>query len=372
MCKLNSMPRLAHFTAVMKSPKKPKINRIAARMVVVHAWQKCRGDLDRVMFRTGKPRRYIVKWVQHFKKYRHVNDKRRCGRPHSLNAQQAGALSALVQQDKSVPVAAAQLRKEGVIPKSVSNRTALRAVSIESGFKTAVPRPLLTAAAKQKRLAFSKRKFRVGNLVAIDSSIFPLWGYQPRRGRWVLKGTRPTQPKPVRSQKLHVYAGISKHGKTKLMYVTGTTHLPKLYHKADGKQLYDGVCAQEFQDIMEQQLYPQAKAIMQRAGQPEPVFLMDGAPPHTARATTDFLQAKDIKYLHGWPPNSPDLNPIENLWAHLKREVYAGSPTSLAALKAALEAAWARVPDRLPKRLMASFTRRLKKCVERAGEHTGY
>jgi hypothetical protein len=74
MCKLNSMPRLAHFTAVMKSPKKPKINRIAARMVVVHAWQKCRGDLDRVMFRTGKPRRYIVKWVQHLKKYRHVND----------------------------------------------------------------------------------------------------------------------------------------------------------------------------------------------------------------------------------------------------------------------------------------------------------
>jgi transposase len=209
-------------------------------------------------------------------------------------------------------------------------------------------------------------------LVPIDSSIFVLWGYQPRRGQWVPKGTRPTRPKPVKSQKLHVYAGISKHGKTKLVYATGTTGLGKRYYRAGGKGKYDGVCSREFQDIMELHLYPQAKAIMQHAGQPDPVFLMDGATPHTAEDTIDFLRAKGIEYLHDWPPNSPDLNPIENLWAWLKRQVYADHPRTLAAQIASLEAAWDRVPARMLRKLMRSFNKRLKKCLEREGEHTGY
>lgn len=346
--------------------------RYAARCNVIFVWKKCRGDLDRVVYQTGQRRRFVVKWIQHYKKYGNVEDSKRSGCPRRLNAQQEAALSAAAEQYQSVPQAAAQLRRQGVIPKSVSVKTARRAVNKASSYQTPVSRPLLSATAKQKREAFSNRRFRMGNLVAIDSSIFTAWGYQPRRGRWVHRGTRPTLPKPVKSQKLHVYGGISKHGKTKLIYVTGTTGKAKCYFKPDGKQLYDGVCAREFQDIMETQLYPQAQAIMQHAGQPDPVFLIDGAPPHRAKATTDFLQAKGIQYVHGWPPNSPDLNPIENLWAWLKREVYAVPRKSVTELTAAVEAAWARVPDSLPKKLMASFSTRLKKCRQLKGEHTGY
>jgi hypothetical protein len=148
--------------------------------------------------------------------------------------------------------------------------------------------------------------------------------------------------------------------------------MPKVYYKAGGKGLYDGVCSREFQHIMEQYLYPQAKAMMQSAGQQEPVFLMDGATPHTAADTVTFMQARGIQYLHGWPPSSPDLNPIENLWAWLKREVYADHPTTLAALTASLEAAWDRVPASMLKKLMRSFNKRLRKCLQLQGEHTGY
>ena len=356
----------------MKCTNTKSFGRYAARCLVISEWRKCRHDLDRVVYRTGKRRSFVLKWVQHFQKYGNCEDRKRSGCPRRLNAQQAAALSAGAEQYQSVPAAVAQLRQEGVIPKSVSVRTARRSVLKASSYETPVPRPLLSASVKRKREAFSKRRFRVGNLVAIDSSIFTAYGYQPRRGRWVPRGTRPTQPKPVRSQKLHVYAGISKYGKTKLIYVTGTTGTAKRYLKPGGKQLYDGVCAQEFQDIMKAQLYPQSKVLMQRAGQPEPVFLLDGAPPHRAAATTDFLRDQGIQYVHGWPPNSPDLNPIENLWAYLKRQVYAAPRKSVAELKAALEAAWAHVPNSLPKKLMASFRRRLNKCRQLNGEHTGY
>lgn len=364
------MHRLATDGTVMKGSKMKNLARKGQRWFIIHEYRKCRGDLDRVAYRTGQRRRYVEKWVQRFRGT--VDDKPRCGRPRILTAQQAAALSAAVEQEKSVPEAAAQLCKEGVIPKFVSTRTVRRAVALNSSFKTPVPRPLLSDNAKEQRCAFSGRRYRVGNLVPIDSSIFVLWGYQPRRGLWVRKGTRPTRPKPVKSQKLHVYAGISKHGKTKLVYATGTTGLGKHYYKPGNKGPYDGVCALEFQDIMEKQLYPQAKAIMQRAGQLDPVFLLDGATPHTADSTINFLQAKGIKFLHDWPPNSPDLNPIENLWAWLKQKVYADHPTTLAAQIASLEAAWDWVPAKMLRKLMRSFNKRLRKCLRCHGEHTGY
>lgn len=356
----------------MKIHKSQKISRKAEREHVISVWHKCRYDLDRVVYQTGKPRRYVLKWVEQHRKQQSFNDRPRTGRPRRLNAQQTAALAAAVEQGQSTPAAVAQLKKAGVIPKSVSIRTAHRAVSSVSDYQTPVARPILTAKTKEKRLEFCKRRYKIGNLLAVDSTIFTVLGFQPRRGRWVPEGTRPILAKPIKNQKLHVYGGISKHGKTKLVYVTGSTGVRKQYFKPGTRQLYDGVCAAEFQDIMQKHLLPDAQAIMHRAGQSEPVFILDGAPCHTARSTKVFLQAKGIKYLHDWPPNSPDLNPIENLWAWMKRIVYAEPCGSATALKAAVEAAWEQVPGKVLRKLMSSFSKRLKKCIERAGEHTGY
>ncbi|KAJ6244151.1 transposable element-related [Anaeramoeba flamelloides] len=62
------------------------------------------------------------------------------------------------------------------------------------------------------------------------------------------------------------------------------------------------------------------KKANEQYGEWEWIFQQDGARPHTSKKSMDYLQYR-CNVLSPWPPNSPDLNPIENLWSIMDKRL---------------------------------------------------
>ncbi|KAJ0388588.1 hypothetical protein P43SY_011719 [Pythium insidiosum] len=75
-----------------------------------------------------------------------------------------------------------------------------------------------------------------------------------------------------------------------------------------------------------------------------------------------------------WPARSPDLNPIENLWASMARRVYGDGQQyqTVAELKEAIVKAWCEIPLDEIRNLIASMRRRCVEVIAKKGGKTHY
>lgn len=118
--------------------------------------------------------------------------------------------------------------------------------------------------------------------------------------------------------------------------------------------------------------------------EPGVVFLQDNAPTHTARIVQDWLrewaQENGVE-LVDWPPYSPDLNPIENLWKLLKERIcdkypeLSDMPKNTASWELLVRAAidvWELFEDKLLERLVESMDRRMEAVIAAKGWYTKY
>lgn len=100
-------------------------------------------------------------------------------------------------------------------------------------------------------------------------------------------------------------------------------------------------------------------------------LMQDNARPHTSQSTRDFFTEKHIS-LTPWPPTSPDLNPIENIWSILKNNVNKRSPNNLETLKKYIQEEWDNLDDEIVKKTCQSFQRRLGALIASGGRSTRY
>ncbi len=81
--------------------------------------------------------------------------------------------------------------------------------------------------------------------------------------------------------------------------------------------LETNVTAPVYQYILEHFMLPSVDQLFTDA---DFIFQQDLAPAHAAKSTKSWLNDHGVGVLD-WPANSPDLNPIENLWSIVKRKM---------------------------------------------------
>ena len=118
----------------------------------------------------------------------------------------------------------------------------------------------------------------------------------------------------------------------------------------------NSVTAVEYRRILkEAQLFETADATY---GDGMYLFMQDGATPHTEAKSIRYITSQ-ANLLNHWPPNSPDLNPIENLWGILKTQIRALGPRNAAEMKNCLEIIWDSLDQSMIDRLVQSFRYRI-------------
>ena len=106
-------------------------------------------------------------------------------------------------------------------------------------------------------------------------------------------------------------------------------------------------------------------------GESQWTLMQDGAPCHTSRQTMQWASQKHLCILPGWPPNSPDLNPIEQVWGIMKTQLRRLSKRGQLTKKEMfeqLQATWDAMSEECINSLVSSFTDRCKMVLALGGK----
>ncbi len=101
-------------------------------------------------------------------------------------------------------------------------------------------------------------------------------------------------------------------------------------------------------------------------------FQQDSAPAHRARDTVELLRRETPDFIPPdlWPPNSPDLNPVDYcVWSILQQKVYGTRFANTDELKCKLLREWAELDHGVIASAIKQWRRRLRACVTAHGGH---
>uniref|UniRef100_A0A4W5K4N7 Tc1-like transposase DDE domain-containing protein n=1 Tax=Hucho hucho TaxID=62062 RepID=A0A4W5K4N7_9TELE len=220
--------------------------------------------------------------------------------------------------------------------------------------------PLLKKAHIHARLKFANEHLNDSE----DNWVKVLWSDETKMELFGINSTRRVWRRRNAAYDPKNTIPTVKHGDGNIMLwgcfsAKGTGQLHRIKGTMDGAM---------YRQILGENLLPSARALKMGRGW---VFQHDNDPKHTAKATKEWLKKKHIKVLE-WPSQSPDLNPIENLWRELKVRVAKRQPRNLNDLEKICKEEWDKIPPEMCANLVANYKKRLTSVIANKGFATKY
>ena len=150
-----------------------------------------------------------------------------------------------------------------------------------------------------------------------------------------------------------VSVAVSKLGCTELFFVEPGVKVDGRYYR---------------EVLLKKQMLP----VMRRIAGDTYVFQQDSAPAHRARETVQLLQQETPQFISPdlWPPNSPDLNPVDyRVWGWMQERVYKTPVRDTNDLKQRLIDTWASIPQSVVDEAVDQWRTRLRACEKAKGRH---
>ena len=140
--------------------------------------------------------------------------------------------------------------------------------------------------------------------------------------------------------------------------------IEKIYWLSEGESTLNG---ERYLKILQRYLlqnYPNLK-------EQKLIYQHDNAPAHCYHRIIEWLEAKDVQNLN-WPPQSPDLNLIEDVWNEIKFRLRGKAFENKDKLWKAVKKEWQNVSKSFIKNLYESLPRRIEALKNAKGSHTKY
>ena len=234
-----------------------------------------------------------------------------------------------------------------------------------AGMKAVVKkkRPLLKKRHKLDRFAFAvKHKHWT-----IEDWKRVVWSDETKINRLGSDGRKWVWKKPGESLSDRLVEGTVKFGGGNLMMWgcmlwEGPGYACKIDGRMDG-ELYVKIMQDELQESL---AYYNKRA-------DRVIFQQDNDRKHTCKKAQAYFKTQNYDILW-WPAQSPDLNPIEHLWTHLKKKLsqYEEPPNGMLELWECVQKEWDAIEPEVCQNLIESMPRRIKALLRARGGYTKY
>jgi transposase len=165
----------------------------------------------------------------------------------------------------------------------------------------------------------------------------------------------PPKPMPHNPWQFRFYGAVSKgHKCTTLFFVPPSPTVGTKQHKS--KLSFDAECFKGVLDWLRGELdvwYPLGSGHA-------PQVVMDHASQHTAKISKVHIHELDIKLVEGYPPQSWDINIIENVWGMLANNMVGAKEKTSKGWYARIEQAWSQIKQSSIDKLVDGFHDRME------------